>query len=188
MAADPLSRMRSSRQTPIPTPYDTELEAAQAALLARYAPHARIQRVRWSGGETQALELGAGPPLLLIHGGLASGFYWAQSSQRSLVIIARSSLICLVMGWPTRSIIGALICSAMRAHSWAICCMRSSCQQLTSWRTRLAGCGAPPSRSLRRTMSGGLRSWAPPLESHAGFRSSCGYSAFQWLDRRSAVA
>ncbi len=76
MAVDPLSRMRSSRQTPIPTPYDAELEAAQAALLARYAPHARIQRVRWSGGETQALELGAGPPLLLIHGGLASGFYW----------------------------------------------------------------------------------------------------------------
>src|SRR4249920_3771379 len=77
MAADPLSRMTSSRQTPIPTPYDAELEAAQAALLARYAPDVRIQRVRWSGGETQALELGAGPPLLLIHGGLASGFYWA---------------------------------------------------------------------------------------------------------------
>ena len=28
-------------------------------------------------GETQALELGAGPPLLLVHGGFASGFYWA---------------------------------------------------------------------------------------------------------------
>jgi pimeloyl-ACP methyl ester carboxylesterase len=50
---------------------------AQAALLLRYAPDARIRRVPWSQGKTQALELGAGPPLLLIHGGLASGFYWA---------------------------------------------------------------------------------------------------------------
>jgi pimeloyl-ACP methyl ester carboxylesterase len=62
---------------PAHSPHDAELEAAQAALLARYAPDARIRRVRWSRGETQALELGAGPPLLLIHGGLASGFYWA---------------------------------------------------------------------------------------------------------------
>ena len=54
-----------------------ELAAAQAALLARYAPDTRIRRVRWSQGETQAMELGSGPPLLLLHGGFASGFYWA---------------------------------------------------------------------------------------------------------------
>jgi pimeloyl-ACP methyl ester carboxylesterase len=77
MATDPTFQSRLSRRTPAQTPHDAELEAAQAALLARYTPDVRIQRVRWSGGETQALELGAGPPLLLIHGGLASGFYWA---------------------------------------------------------------------------------------------------------------
>jgi pimeloyl-ACP methyl ester carboxylesterase len=77
MAADPPSQTRLSRQVPAHLPHDAELEAAQAALLARYAPDARMQRVRWSQGEIQALELGAGPPLLLIHGGLASGFYWA---------------------------------------------------------------------------------------------------------------
>lgn len=53
------------------------LEVAQAALLARYAPDTLVRRVRWSQGETQVLELGSGPALLLVHGGLASGFYWA---------------------------------------------------------------------------------------------------------------
>jgi pimeloyl-ACP methyl ester carboxylesterase len=77
MATDPAFQSRLSRRTPAQTPHDAELEAAQAALLVRYTPDVRIQRVRWSGGETQALELGAGPPLLLIHGGLASGFFWA---------------------------------------------------------------------------------------------------------------
>jgi pimeloyl-ACP methyl ester carboxylesterase len=77
MTTEPSSRMGWSRQTPTRTPHDAELVAAQAALLARYAPEARMRSVRWSKGETQALELGAGPPLLLVHGGLASGFYWA---------------------------------------------------------------------------------------------------------------
>jgi len=51
-----------------------QLEAAYAALLARYAPDTRVRRVRWSGGETQVLELGAGPPLLYVHGGLGGAF------------------------------------------------------------------------------------------------------------------
>jgi hypothetical protein len=51
---------------------DAELEAAQAALLTRYAPDTRARRVVWSEGETQVLELGAGPPLLLIHGAWAA--------------------------------------------------------------------------------------------------------------------
>jgi pimeloyl-ACP methyl ester carboxylesterase len=55
---------------------DAELEAAQAALLTRYAPDTRARRVVWSEGETQVLELGAGPPLLLIHGGLGSALNW----------------------------------------------------------------------------------------------------------------
>jgi pimeloyl-ACP methyl ester carboxylesterase len=54
------------------TELDRELEQAQAALLARFAPDTRVRRVRWSRGETQVLELGDGPPLLLVHGGGAT--------------------------------------------------------------------------------------------------------------------
>lgn len=53
-----------------------QLEAAQAALLSRYAPDTRIRRLRWSQGETQVLELGSGSPLLLVHGGLNGAWEW----------------------------------------------------------------------------------------------------------------
>ena len=49
---------------------DRNLEQVQATLLDRFAPSTRILRLRWSAGETQAYELGAGPPLLYVHGGL----------------------------------------------------------------------------------------------------------------------
>jgi pimeloyl-ACP methyl ester carboxylesterase len=49
----------------------------QKAMLNRYAPGARTHRLRWSGGTTQALELGEGPPLLLVHGGFGNAFDWA---------------------------------------------------------------------------------------------------------------
>jgi pimeloyl-ACP methyl ester carboxylesterase len=52
------------------------LAEAQEALLARHAPGTRVRRVRWSGGETQVLELGAGPPLLLVHGGGDCAIEW----------------------------------------------------------------------------------------------------------------
>lgn len=55
---------------------DRALEEAQEALLARHAPRTRVRRVRWSGGETQVLELGAGPPLLLVHGGGDCAVEW----------------------------------------------------------------------------------------------------------------
>jgi pimeloyl-ACP methyl ester carboxylesterase len=55
---------------------DRELEKAQAALLARFAPDCRLSRIRWSQGETQLLELGEGPPLLLLHGGGDGAFEW----------------------------------------------------------------------------------------------------------------
>lgn len=55
---------------------DHALEAAQTAYLTRVAPGHRIRRVRWSGGTTQAIELGAGPPLVLLHGGLGEAFQW----------------------------------------------------------------------------------------------------------------
>jgi pimeloyl-ACP methyl ester carboxylesterase len=55
---------------------DPDLEGAQAALLARYAPGTRVRRVAWSQGETQVLELGEGRPLLLLHGGADSACEW----------------------------------------------------------------------------------------------------------------
>jgi pimeloyl-ACP methyl ester carboxylesterase len=56
------------------TELDRELEKAQAALLARFAPDARVRRVRWSQGETQLFELGTGVPLLYVHGGLGGAY------------------------------------------------------------------------------------------------------------------
>ncbi len=56
------------------TDLDQALERAQAALLARFAPDARVRRIRWSQGETQLFELGAGPPLMYVHGGLSGAF------------------------------------------------------------------------------------------------------------------
>ena len=53
---------------------DRELEQAQAALLARFAPQTRVRRVRWSRGETQVFELGSGSPLLYVHGGLGGAY------------------------------------------------------------------------------------------------------------------
>ncbi len=55
---------------------DLVLAAAQELLLERYAPDTRVRRIRWSDGETQVLELGDGPPLLLVHGGGDGAFEW----------------------------------------------------------------------------------------------------------------
>jgi pimeloyl-ACP methyl ester carboxylesterase len=53
-----------------------DLETARAAVLARYAPGTRVRRIDWSGGGTQVLELGDGPPLLLVHGAFAAASFW----------------------------------------------------------------------------------------------------------------
>jgi pimeloyl-ACP methyl ester carboxylesterase len=55
---------------------DRQLETAQTSLLARYAPDSRVRRLAWSQGETQVLELGAGPPLLLVHGAMSDACVW----------------------------------------------------------------------------------------------------------------
>ena len=56
---------------------DRQVEGAQATLLERYALEVSVRRVRWSGGEIQVLELGAGPPLLLVHGAFGMTLAWA---------------------------------------------------------------------------------------------------------------
>jgi pimeloyl-ACP methyl ester carboxylesterase len=76
------------------TELDRELEKAQAALLARYAPDTRVRRVRWSQGETQLFELGEGPPLLLVHGGGDGAFDWvpilpALARNRRVLVVDR---------------------------------------------------------------------------------------------------
>lgn len=68
--------MRQPESEPGVREADRPLLAAQNALLARYAPETHIRRVRWSQGEAQVLELGAGPPLLLVHGGGDNALVW----------------------------------------------------------------------------------------------------------------
>jgi pimeloyl-ACP methyl ester carboxylesterase len=63
------------------TELDRQVEEAYATLLARYAPETQVRRVAWSQGETQVLELRAGPPLLLVHGGGGSAFEWVPILQ-----------------------------------------------------------------------------------------------------------
>ena len=56
---------------------DSRIEAAHAALLERLAPGASARRVRWSQGKTRVLELGDGPPLVLVHGAFDNAALWA---------------------------------------------------------------------------------------------------------------
>lgn len=52
------------------------LDRTRTALIARYAPGTTRRSIRWPGGETQVLELGDGPPLLMVHGGLGAATDW----------------------------------------------------------------------------------------------------------------
>jgi pimeloyl-ACP methyl ester carboxylesterase len=56
--------------------YD-QLKEARARALRKYAPEATRRQARWSGGKTEVLEVGNGPPLLLVHGGLGQACDWA---------------------------------------------------------------------------------------------------------------
>jgi len=56
---------------------EAEVEAAQAAFLDREVDGWTSRRIRWSGGETQVIEAGAGEPLLIVHGGMGNAADWA---------------------------------------------------------------------------------------------------------------
>ena len=55
---------------------DRRIEAAHGAVLERLAPGTRSHRLRWSQGETRVLELGDGPPLVLVHGAFDNAALW----------------------------------------------------------------------------------------------------------------
>jgi pimeloyl-ACP methyl ester carboxylesterase len=56
---------------------DWRIEEAHGALLERLAPGTTARRVRWSHGKTRVLELGDGPPLVLVHGAFDNAALWA---------------------------------------------------------------------------------------------------------------
>jgi len=56
---------------------DRGLREARKRLLSRFVPGARIRRLKWSMGWTEMIELGEGPPLVLVHGGLGEAGGWA---------------------------------------------------------------------------------------------------------------
>lgn len=54
------------------------LQEAQSKYLGRVAPGYRQRWINWSGGKTQVLEMGKGPTLLLLHGGLGEAFQYGS--------------------------------------------------------------------------------------------------------------
>jgi len=91
------NRLARDKEEPVVKALDSELAEAQATLLARLAPDSRISRIRWSQGETQLLELGDGPPLLLVHGGADGAFEWvpilpALARNRRVLAVDRPGL------------------------------------------------------------------------------------------------
>lgn len=54
---------------------DLARRARQHAIDA-VAPNATVRKIRWSGGSTEAIEMGAGEPILLIHGGAGEAGHW----------------------------------------------------------------------------------------------------------------
>jgi pimeloyl-ACP methyl ester carboxylesterase len=60
-----------------PSELDRRIEAAHGAVLERLAPGTSASRLRWSQGETRLLELGDGPPLVLVHGAFDNAALWA---------------------------------------------------------------------------------------------------------------
>ena len=56
---------------------DQGLRDARKRLLSRFVPGARTRLLKWSMGRTEMIEVGEGPPLVLIHGGLGEAGGWA---------------------------------------------------------------------------------------------------------------
>ena len=55
---------------------DAIAHQARRAAINAIAPGATLRTIRWSGGSTEAIELGAGDPILLVHGGAGEAGHW----------------------------------------------------------------------------------------------------------------
>jgi len=55
---------------------DATARTARQAAIDGLAPGATIRTIRWSGGSTEAIELGSGEPILLVHGGAGEAGHW----------------------------------------------------------------------------------------------------------------
>jgi len=55
---------------------DATARTARQAAIEGLAPGATVRTIRWSGGSTEAIELGSGEPILLIHGGAGEAGHW----------------------------------------------------------------------------------------------------------------
>jgi len=55
---------------------DATARTARQAAIDGLAPGATIRPIRWSGGSTEAIELGSGEPILLVHGGAGEAGHW----------------------------------------------------------------------------------------------------------------
>ena len=69
--------MTSEAPTRRPSRLDWRIEAAHRSLLERLAPGTTARSLRWSHGKTRVLELGDGPPLVLVHGAFDNAALWA---------------------------------------------------------------------------------------------------------------
>ena len=55
---------------------DATARTARQAAIGGLAPSATVRAIRWSGGSTEAIELGSGEPIVLIHGGAGEAGHW----------------------------------------------------------------------------------------------------------------
>jgi len=55
---------------------DATARTARQAAIDGLTPGATIRPIRWSGGSTEAIELGSGEPILLVHGGAGEAGHW----------------------------------------------------------------------------------------------------------------
>lgn len=90
----PQRRGRAVGRDGRPLGLDEAVERAQRALLDREVPGWASRRLRWSAGETQVIEAGGGPPILLVHGGLGNAADWAPliarlARQRTVIAVDR---------------------------------------------------------------------------------------------------
>lgn len=55
---------------------DATARTARRVAMERLAPGAVVRTIRWSGGSTEAIDLGSGEPIMLVHGGAGEAGHW----------------------------------------------------------------------------------------------------------------